>query len=116
MAGESSTDRFEAALAASDTQAFLLRLYVAGATPASQRAIANLTRLCEDELQGRYTLEVIDIYQRPQLAADEQIIAAPTLVRLLPAPVARVVGDLSDKAKVLVGLDLRPRPPAVGPS
>jgi circadian clock protein KaiB len=109
--GESSFERFEAALSASADQAFVLRLYVAGATPLSQRAITNLTRLCEDELQGRYSLEVIDIYQRPQLAADEQIIAAPTLVRLLPEPVARVVGDLSDRAKVLVGLDLRLREP-----
>lgn len=111
MTGESSTERFEAALAAAGDQSFVLRLYVAGATPGSRRAIANLTRLCEDELEGRYELEVIDIYQRPQLAADEQIIAAPTLVKLLPAPVARVVGDLSDTAKVLVGLDLRPREP-----
>jgi circadian clock protein KaiB len=108
MRDESSTDRFEQALAAAATQTSVLRLYVAGATPRSQQAIANLTTICETELQGRYSLEVVDIYQRPQLAADEQILAAPTLVRLLPEPVARIVGDLSDTSRVLVGLDLRP--------
>src|SRR4051794_1377997 len=104
----SSTESFEAGLRDFGEQSYVLRLYVAGATPGSQRAIANITRICEEELAGRYELEVIDIYQRPQLAADEQIIAAPTVVRLLPEPVARVVGDLSDTTKVLVGLDLRP--------
>jgi circadian clock protein KaiB len=108
MKEPSATERFEAALAAAGEQSYVLRLYVAGATPRSQQAIANLTQICETQLQGRYTLEVVDIYQRPQLAADEQILAAPTLVRLLPEPVARVVGDLSDKTRVLVGLDLRP--------
>ena len=106
----SATERFEAALAAASEQSYVLRLYVAGATPRSQRAIANLTEICEQQLHGRYPLEVVDVYQRPQLAADEQIVAAPTLVRLLPEPVARVVGDLSDETRVLVGLDLRPRP------
>jgi circadian clock protein KaiB len=105
---DSSTERFEEALAAAADQTYVLRLYVAGATQRSQQAIANLTEICETQLQGRYSLEVIDIYQRPQLAADEQILAAPTLVRLLPAPVARIVGDLSDTSRVLVGLDLRP--------
>lgn len=104
-----AVEAFEAALRASDEQFYVLRLYVAGATPRSQQAIANLARLCSEELEGRYTLEVIDVFQRPQLAVDEQIIAAPTLVRLLPEPVARVVGDLSDRTSVLVGLDLRPR-------
>ena len=84
----------------------VLRLYVVGATPASQRAIANLTALCEQHLPGRHTLEVIDIYQRPDVATDAQIIAAPTLVRLLPEPVVRIVGDLSDRLKVLAGLDI----------
>ena len=104
----SDTPRFEKALAASATQHYVLRLYVIGATAASQRAIANLTRLCEEELQGRYTLEVIDVYQSPELLAGEQIIATPTLIRYLPAPVARLVGDMSDRERVLLGLDLRP--------
>lgn len=108
MSEPSTTERFEAALAAAGEESFVLRLYVAGATPRSRQAIANLTEICETQLHGRYSLEVVDIYQRPQLAADEQILAAPTLVRLLPEPVARVVGDLSDQTRVLVGLDLRP--------
>ena len=105
----SATQRFEEALRRSDQQHFVLRLYVAGATAASRRAIANLTAICQRHLQGRYSLEVIDISKRPSLAAGEQIIAAPTLIRLLPEPIARVVGDLSDEHKVLVGLDLWPR-------
>jgi circadian clock protein KaiB len=102
----SATDRFEEALARRSEQQYVLRLYVVGATPASQRAIANITRVCEEHLAGRYTLEVIDLYQRPELAAGEQILAAPTLVRVLPEPLARVVGDMSDATKMLVGLDL----------
>ena len=103
----SETDAFEQALAARGGQHFLLRLYVTGATPSSQRAIANLSTICDEELKGRYTLEVIDVYQRPDLAKGEQIIATPTLIRKLPEPVARLVGDLSDKERVLIGLDLR---------
>ena len=110
MDERSATERFEAALAAVGEQPFVLRLYVAGATPGSQRAIANLREICETQLAGRYQLEVIDVYQRPQLAVQEQIVATPTLVRLLPQPVARIVGDLSDGDKVLIGLDLVPRP------
>ena len=106
---QTSTEAFPTALDAGSERAFVLRLYVAGATPISQRAIGALSRLCEKELHGRYSLEVIDIYQRPQLAADGQIGAVPMLVRLLPEPVARIVGDLSDTTKVLVGLDLRPK-------
>ena len=85
----------------------LLRLYVAGSTPQSTRAILNIQQICEEHLKGRYELEVIDIYQRPQLAKDEQIIAVPTLVKKLPAPLRRLIGDLSDSERVLVGLDLR---------
>jgi circadian clock protein KaiB len=107
----SATDRFEEALAAVGDERYVLRLYVVGATAASQRAVANLSKLCEEELAGRYTLEVVDISQRPELAAGEQIIAAPTLVRLLPEPMARLVGDMSDRERVLLGLDLRPLPP-----
>lgn len=85
----------------------LLRLYVAGTTPQSTRAILNMHKICEEHLHGAYQLEVIDIYQRPQLAKDEQIIAVPTLVKKLPLPLRRVIGDFSDSERVLVGLDLR---------
>jgi circadian clock protein KaiB len=91
---------------------YLLRLYVTGVTPRSTRAIANIRRICEEHLQGQYELEVIDIYQQITLARDEQIIAAPTLIKKLPLPLRRIVGDLSDKDRVLVGLDLRPHAPA----
>ncbi len=85
-----------------------LRLYVTGTTPRSSRAIRNVKAICEEHLRGRYRLEVIDIYQRPGLARDEQIVATPTLVRMLPPPIHRLIGDLSDTDRVLVGLDLRP--------
>jgi len=87
---------------------YVLRLYVTGSTQKSSRAIANIRSLCEEHLQGRYDLEVIDIYQQPVLARGEQIIAAPTLIKKLPAPLRKVVGDLSDADRVLMGLDLRP--------
>ena len=86
---------------------FVLRLYVAGATARSQEAILNIKRICDEKLKGLYTLEVIDIFQRPVLARDEQIVAAPTLIKSLPAPIRRLVGNLSDTERVLVGLDLR---------
>lgn len=87
----------------------LLRLYVAGTTPRSSRAIRSIRAICEEHLKGRYRLEVIDIYQRPALARDEQIVATPTLIRELPPPLRRLIGDLSDTDRVLVGLDLRRR-------
>ncbi|HTL28988.1 MAG TPA: circadian clock KaiB family protein [Tepidisphaeraceae bacterium] len=87
---------------------YVLRLYVTGSTPRSSKAIQNLRALCEEHLQGRYDLEVIDIYQQPVLARGEQIIAAPTLIKKLPAPLRKVVGDLSDSDRVLMGLDLQP--------
>ena len=89
---------------------YVLRLYVTGATPRSTRAIANIRKLCEEHLKGRYSLEVIDIYQQAPLAAEEQIIAAPTLIKKLPLPLRQMVGDLSDQERVLIGLDLRPKP------
>ena len=89
------------------TEKCLLRLYVAGTTPQSTRAILNMQHICEEYLEGAYLLEVIDIYQRPQLAKDEQIIAVPTLVKKLPLPLRRVIGDFSDSERVLIGLDLR---------
>jgi circadian clock protein KaiB len=91
-------------------QRFVLRLYVTGMTLRSTEAFASIKALCEERLHGRYELEVIDIYQHPQLAIDEQIIAVPTLVKKLPAPLRRLVGDLSDVDRVLLSLDLRDTP------
>lgn len=86
----------------------MLRLYVTGTTARSTRAIANVRRICEEHLRNRYDLEVIDIYQQPMLAKGDQIIAAPTLVKHLPLPLRKLIGDMSDKDRVLMGLDLRP--------
>lgn len=85
-----------------------LRLYVAGQTAKSLAALANLKRVCEEHLAGRYEIEVIDLLVNPKLAAGDQILAIPTLVRKLPAPLKRIIGDLSNTEKVLVGLDIRP--------
>ncbi len=93
-----------------DPDVWKLRLYVAGQTPKSLAAFANLKRLSEEHLSGRYTIEVIDLVETPQLARDDQILAIPTLVRKLPAPVRRIIGDLSNTERVLVGLDLIPGP------
>ena len=87
---------------------YLLKLYVTGQTPRAQRAIANLRRLCDSELAGSYEMVVIDVLERPQLAEDEKILATPTLVKELPPPIRRIIGDLSDSEKVLLGLDLQP--------
>lgn len=106
-----ATEAFEKALAgAPRDEHYVLRLYVTGMTPRSTEAFATIKTICEEHLHGRYELEVIDIYQHPQLARDEQIIAAPTLVKRLPTPLRRIIGDLSNTDRVLVGLDLRPRP------
>lgn len=86
---------------------YILKLYVAGQSPKSVSAIANIKNICEEHLQGRYELEVIDLYQQPQLALNEQIIALPTLLRRLPGPLRRIIGDMSNLERVLVGLDLR---------
>jgi len=85
-----------------------LRLYVAGMTPTSVRAFDNLKKICEEYLQGTYTIQVIDLLQRPALASGDQIVAVPTLVRRLPSPVKKIIGDLSNTERVLVGLDVRP--------
>ncbi len=94
-----------------DREFFDLRLYVAGQTTRSLVALANLKRICEEHLQGRYRIEVIDLLKHPQLARGDQILALPTLVRKLPEPIRKLVGDLSDTERALVGLDLRPRSP-----
>ena len=91
-----------------DTETWELRLYIAGQTPKSVTAFANLKSLCEEHLPGRYRIEVIDLMQQPQLAAGDQIVAIPTLIRKLPEPLRRIVGDLSNTERTLVGLQLRP--------
>jgi len=88
---------------------YLLRLYVTGTTGKSVRAIQSVRRICEEHLQGTYDLEVVDLYKNLPLARGDQIIAAPTLIKRLPSPLRRLIGDMSDEQRVLVGLDLRPR-------
>jgi circadian clock protein KaiB len=90
-----------------------LRLYVAGQSPKSVAAFANLKKICEEHLAGKYSIEVIDLLKQPQLAAGDQIVAIPTLVRKLPEPLRRIVGDLRDTERALVGLNLRPSPTEV---
>ncbi len=88
---------------------YLLRLFVTGQTPRSTLALENIRKICEQHLSGRYRLEVVDIYQEPQMASEAQIIAAPTVVKILPEPLRRIIGDLSDVNKVLRALDLKPQ-------
>ena len=88
---------------------FELRLYVAGQTPKSIDAFANLKKVCEENLKGKYSIEVIDLLKNPQLAKGDQILAIPTLVRKLPQPIKKIIGNLSNTERVLVGLDIRPR-------
>jgi circadian clock protein KaiB len=88
---------------------YLLRLYVTGTTVRSMRAIQNVRRICEEHLEGLYDLEVVDIYKNLPLARGDEIIAAPTLIKRLPVPLRRLIGDMSDEQRVLVGLDVRPR-------
>ena len=97
-----------AASAADSSEPYILRLYVAGQTPKSLSAFANLKNLCDEYLTGRYKIEVIDLVENPHLAAGDQILALPTLVRKLPPPLKRIIGNLSDPEKFLVGMDLRP--------
>jgi circadian clock protein KaiB len=101
-----TTEQFEKAVSRLGEGRYVLRLYVAGMTPNSARAIANLKKICEEHLAGRYDLEVIDVYRKPTLAKGEQIIAAPTLVKKLPLPMRKLIGDMSDEGKVLIGLDI----------
>jgi circadian clock protein KaiB len=93
------------------TKEWDLKLYVAGQTPRAARAFANLSKICEEHLAGRYRIQVIDLLVEPRLARGDQITAIPTLVRKLPEPVRKIIGDLSDTERVLVGLDLKPRVP-----
>ncbi|MGZ3559053.1 MAG: circadian clock KaiB family protein [Thermodesulfobacteriota bacterium] len=104
-----SYKRFERALKKPLEEKYVLRLYVTGMTPKSTQAIQNIKRICDEKLYGLYNLEVIDIYQRPLLAQGEQIIATPTLIKKLPLPLRRFIGDMSDKERIVLGLDLRPK-------
>jgi circadian clock protein KaiB len=102
-----STRAFEQSRVNPQEKHYVLRLYVTGATPQSVRAIANVKKICEEYLKGRYQLEVVDLYQQPQLAQGEQIIAAPTLIKKLPLPLRRIIGDMSRSEHLLVGLDMQ---------
>jgi circadian clock protein KaiB len=88
---------------------YKLRLFITGSTPKSTRAIANMHRICEENLKGQYSLEVIDVYENPEATKDMQIVATPTLVKILPEPLRRIIGDLSNEERVLAGLDLAHR-------
>lgn len=88
---------------------YTLRLYVTGTTPMSRRAIMNINEICAEHLAGRYELEILDIYQNPRSAQDERIVATPTLVKALPHPLRRIIGDLSNRERVLLDLDLKPK-------
>ena len=98
--------RFEAAIAGDSKDRFVLRLYVSGLTARSRQAIENIRHLCEQYLPGRHELQIIDIYQQPELAKDQQLIAAPTLVKKLPLPLRKLVGDMHDSARVLIMLGI----------
>jgi len=104
-----SVAEFEKSMQATGKEKYVLRLYVTGMTPRSIYAINNIRKICEENLKGRYDLEVIDIYQQPEYAKKEQLIAAPTLIKKLPLPLRRLIGDMSDKEKIIVGLDLVPK-------
>ena len=107
--GRTSTEEFEKAAAKGDRTKYVLRLYVTGMTPKSTLAIANVQKLCKKHLVGCYELKVIDIYQQPKLAKGEQIIATPTLIKKLPLPLRKLIGDMSDTERFLVGIDLKPK-------
>ena len=104
---DQSVAAFEQAIQSSKESHYTVRLYVAGTTPHALRAISYIKKICEEHLHGRYELQVIDLYQQPQLAQGEQIIAAPTLIKKLPPPLRRIIGDMSNEERILVGLDLR---------
>ena len=105
---QTAAEALSAASCDAKNQLYILKLYVAGLTPRSQEAIRAVSAICEEQLGGRCNLEVIDIYQNPVLAKGEQIIAAPTLIKKLPLPLRKIIGNMADKEKILVGLDLRP--------
>lgn len=102
-------EEYEEQLPGEDNTRYVLRLYITGMTPNSRRAVENVKKICEENLKGRYELEIIDIYQQPQLAEGDQIIATPTLIKRLPGPLKKLIGDMSNTEKVILGLDLRPQ-------
>ena len=104
-----STEDFEKAAQKTSEEKYVLRLYVAGMSPRSVRAIENIRKIGEENLKGRYELDVIDVYQQPEYAKKDQLLAAPTLIKKLPLPLRRLIGDMSDKERILVGLDLVPK-------
>lgn len=104
---KTSTEEFENAVAKQNSATYVFRLYVTGMTTKSTQAISNVRKLCEKHLAGRFELKVIDIYQQPALAKGEQIIATPTLIKELPPPLRKIIGDMSDTEKFLVGIDLK---------
>ncbi len=106
---DETTAAFEKVLAEHEDETYVLRLYVTGSTPRSVKAIANIKKICEEYLKGRYNLEIIDIYQQPSLAAGEQIVAVPTLIKKLPLPLRKIIGDMSDTDHIILGLDLQSR-------
>ncbi len=106
MSEEVNRETLENAANESSDQIYVLRLYITGTTPKSVNAISSIKKICEEYLHGRYNLEVVDIYQQPSLAAGEQIIAVPTLIKHLPEPVRRFIGDMQDEQKLLFGMDL----------
>jgi len=108
---KSSTNIFEKTVAGTGSGTYVLRLYVAGATPQSNKAITNLKRICEEYIARRYDLEVINIYQQPTLLEGEQIIATPTLIKKLPLPLRKFIGDMANTEKILLGLDIRKKDP-----
>jgi circadian clock protein KaiB len=103
-----SAQEFERAIAESPEAHFVLRLYVSGMTARSRQAIDNIRKLCEEHLAGRYDLEIIDIYQQPELAKEGQVIAAPTLVKQLPPPLRKIIGDMGDPGRIMVVLGIAP--------
>lgn len=106
--GHANREKIKKALETQEDRNYVLRLYVVGMTPKSTLAVTNMKNLCEEHLAGRYSLEVIDLYKHPNLAEGEQILTAPTLLKKLPLPVRRFIGDMSNTQKIVVGLDVRP--------
>jgi circadian clock protein KaiB len=104
---ENSSDKYEHLIDDSKNEQYILKLYVSGNSPQSDRAIYNLKKICEENLKGRYALEIIDLYQKPELAKEANLIVVPTLVKKLPLPIRRLIGDLSNIDSVLIGLDIQ---------
>jgi circadian clock protein KaiB len=108
---KTSTEEFEQALKGLENKIVVLRLFISGQTSRSLRAIQNIQNICAEHLHGRYELEIIDIQEHPDRANEEQILAAPTLIKQLPAPLRKLIGDMTDTERILVGLDILPRQP-----